>query len=84
MCWICRKLLHEDFAKETVAHQIMEQVLINVTDESSFNSESSEEENDWEMKEKKNEQQVRGIHLNLPTYIIQCTLPVKCDFGEMN
>ena len=33
MHWTCRKLLHEDFAKETVAHQTMEQVLINVTDE---------------------------------------------------
>jgi hypothetical protein len=42
MCSICRKLLHEDFAKETVAHQIMEQV----TDDSSFSSESSEEQND--------------------------------------
>jgi hypothetical protein len=33
---------------------------------------------------KKIEQQMEGVHLNLPTYIIQCTLPVKCDFGEMN
>lgn len=45
--------------------------------------ESSEEKNDWKIK-KKIEQQVGGVHLNLPTYIIQCILPVKCDFGEMN
>jgi hypothetical protein len=38
--------LHEDFVKETVPNQIMEQVLVNVTDDSSFNSKSSEEEND--------------------------------------
>ena len=86
MCWICQKLWQEDFAKETVAHQILEQVLTNVTDDSSFNNESSEEEGREREREreKKKEQQVEGVHLNLPTYIIQRTLPVKCEFGEVN
>jgi len=84
MCWICRKLLHEDFAKETVAHLIIQQVLINVTDDSSYNNESSEEETGEGGGGGGTEQQVGGVHLNLPPYIIQCTLPMKCDFGEMN
>jgi hypothetical protein len=43
----------------------MEQVLINVTDNSSFNSESGEEQDDW----RGGEQQIGGV-LNLLTYII--------------
>jgi hypothetical protein len=67
MCWICRKLLHEDFAKKTVAHQIMELVLVNLTDDSSFYSKSSEEEKDWKIKKI---EQVEGVHTTHLHYIM--------------